>query len=72
ADHGIDTSGNRRAVHVALPAVLLRELHCYHQQYLSDAKNPNGYCGIGGTGVCMSDPSESPAVTQHPVQPSNH
>jgi peptide-methionine (S)-S-oxide reductase len=21
----------------------------YHQQYLS--KNPNGYCGIGGTGV---------------------
>ena len=24
----------------------------YHQQYL--AKNPNGYCGIGGTGVCYS------------------
>ncbi|HSL07593.1 MAG TPA: peptide-methionine (S)-S-oxide reductase MsrA [Pseudonocardiaceae bacterium] len=23
----------------------------YHQQYLSDAKHPNGYCGIGGTGV---------------------
>lgn len=23
----------------------------YHQQYLSDAKNPNGYCGISGTGV---------------------
>ncbi|WP_443699301.1 peptide-methionine (S)-S-oxide reductase, partial [Pseudomonas sp.] len=23
----------------------------YHQQYL--AKNPAGYCGIGGTGVCM-------------------
>jgi peptide-methionine (S)-S-oxide reductase len=22
-----------------------------HQQYLSDAKNPDGYCGIGGTGV---------------------
>src|ERR1700730_13303967 len=22
---------------------------CYHQQYL--AKNPNGYCGIGGCGV---------------------
>ena len=22
---------------------------CYHQQYL--AKNPNGYCGLGGTGV---------------------
>jgi peptide-methionine (S)-S-oxide reductase len=23
----------------------------YHQQYLSDAKNPGGYCGLGGTGV---------------------
>jgi peptide-methionine (S)-S-oxide reductase len=23
----------------------------YHQQYLSDGKNPNGYCGLGGTGV---------------------
>jgi peptide-methionine (S)-S-oxide reductase len=28
---------------------LLRETKCYHQQYLF--KNPNGYCGIGGTGV---------------------
>lgn len=25
----------------------------YHQQYL--AKNPNGYCGLGGTGVCYSN-----------------
>jgi peptide-methionine (S)-S-oxide reductase len=23
----------------------------YHQQYLSDAKNPYGYCGLAGTGV---------------------
>ncbi|WP_026421852.1 peptide-methionine (S)-S-oxide reductase MsrA [Actinokineospora inagensis] len=23
----------------------------YHQQYLSPAKNPNGYCGMGGTGI---------------------
>lgn len=23
----------------------------YHQQYLSESKNPHGYCGIGGTGV---------------------
>ncbi|WP_447005041.1 peptide-methionine (S)-S-oxide reductase MsrA [Saccharothrix isguenensis] len=23
----------------------------YHQQYLSDTKNPNGYCGVAGTGV---------------------
>ncbi|MFC8435266.1 peptide-methionine (S)-S-oxide reductase MsrA [Streptomyces sp. NPDC057253] len=27
----------------------------YHQQYLD--KNPAGYCGIGGTGVKLSDPS---------------
>ncbi|HHJ34458.1 MAG TPA: peptide-methionine (S)-S-oxide reductase MsrA [Gammaproteobacteria bacterium] len=25
----------------------------YHQQYL--AKNPNGYCGLGGTGVVLDD-----------------
>lgn len=25
----------------------------YHQQYL--AKKPNGYCGLGGTGVCLPD-----------------
>lgn len=25
----------------------------YHQQYL--AKNPNGYCGLGGLGVCFDD-----------------
>lgn len=24
----------------------------YHQQYL--AKNPNGYCGLGGMGVCLN------------------
>jgi peptide-methionine (S)-S-oxide reductase len=27
----------------------------YHQQYLH--KVPNGYCGLGGTGVCLSAPS---------------
>jgi peptide-methionine (S)-S-oxide reductase len=27
----------------------------YHQQYL--AKNPDGYCGLGGTGVCLSAPA---------------
>ncbi len=41
----------------------------YHQQYLD--RNKNGYCGLGGTGVCMGDPPETPAVTQHPGQPSN-
>jgi peptide-methionine (S)-S-oxide reductase len=27
----------------------------YHQQYL--AKNPNGYCGLGGTGVACPIPA---------------
>jgi peptide-methionine (S)-S-oxide reductase len=40
----------------------------YHQQYLD--RNKNGYCGIGGTGVCMGDPLGSPA-TQHPGQPAS-
>ncbi len=35
----------------------------YHQQYL--ARNANGYCGLGGTGVHMSAPSGDPSVTQH-------
>lgn len=30
----------------------------YHQQYL--AKNPDGYCGIGGTGVSCPVPASSP------------
>ena len=32
-----------------LPAPAFYHAEDYHQQYL--AKNPNGYCGIGGTGV---------------------
>lgn len=32
-----------------LPAPTFYYAEAYHQQYL--AKNPNGYCGIGGTGV---------------------
>jgi len=34
---------------LALGNDLLLEVNCYHQQYLF--KVPNGYCGIGGTGV---------------------
>ena len=29
----------------------------YHQQYL--AKNPGGYCGLGGTGVACPRPAET-------------
>lgn len=32
-----------------LPAPIFYYAEQYHQQYL--AKNPNGYCGLGGTGV---------------------
>jgi len=41
----------------------------YHQQYLD--RHKNGYCGLGGTGVCMGDPSEGSTVTQHPDLPSS-
>ncbi len=34
-----------------LPAGKYFFAETYHQQYL--AKNPQGYCGIGGTGVCF-------------------
>jgi len=33
----------------------------YHQQYL--AKNPAGYCGLGGTGVCYDKETASTANT---------
>jgi len=36
-----------------LPATVFYFAEAYHQQYL--AKNPNGYCGLGGLGVVMSD-----------------
>jgi len=35
----LDPTGNRLASAAA------------DQQYLSDTKNPTGYCGLGGTGV---------------------
>ena len=40
------------------PATEFYHAEDYHQQYLSDAKNPDGYCGLGGTGVNLSDPGE--------------
>jgi peptide-methionine (S)-S-oxide reductase len=33
----------------------------YHQQYLG--KNPNGYCGLAGTGVCYVPETAAPAKT---------
>ena len=37
----------------------------YHQQYL--AKNPWGYCGIGGTGLALPDSQESQPCAGDPV-----
>jgi peptide-methionine (S)-S-oxide reductase len=34
-----------------IPASTFYFAETYHQQYL--AKNPNGYCGLGGLGVCL-------------------
>ena len=45
----------------------MRQRHCYRQQYLSDAKNPNGYCGIGGTAwFVLSEQVSSPATPNVP------
>ena len=37
---------------IVFPAPTFYYAEDYHQQYL--AKNPNGYCGVGGTGVSCS------------------
>jgi len=45
----LDAAGRGRITTEILPAPVFYFAEAYHQQYL--AKNPNGYCGIGGTGV---------------------
>ena len=43
-----------------LPAPAFFHAEDYHQQYL--AKNPNGYCGLGGTGIaCPAAPATTAA-----------
>ncbi len=48
---GLDASGRGRITTEILDAPTFYYAEDYHQQYL--AKNPNGYCGLGGTGVCL-------------------
>jgi peptide-methionine (S)-S-oxide reductase len=43
-----------------LPAPEFFYAEDYHQQYL--AKNPNGYCGLGGTGIACPAPQASTAA----------
>jgi len=45
----LSKAGHGRITTEILPAPEFYYAEDYHQQYLS--KNPNGYCGIGGTGV---------------------
>jgi peptide-methionine (S)-S-oxide reductase len=45
----LDNAGYGLITTEILPAPPFYYAEDYHQQYL--AKNPNGYCGLGGTGV---------------------
>jgi peptide-methionine (S)-S-oxide reductase len=51
-------AGHRKITTTIEPAPEFYYAEDYHQQYLSDAKNPDGYCGLGGTGVKIGDPGE--------------
>ena len=47
----LDSAGRDRITTEILMAEPFYFAEDYHQQYL--AKNPGGYCGLGGTGVCL-------------------
>ena len=48
----ISAAGHGEITTEILPAPTFYYAESYHQQYL--AKNPNGYCGLGGTGTCYA------------------
>jgi peptide-methionine (S)-S-oxide reductase len=48
----LDQAGLRKITTEILSAPQFYYAETYHQQYL--AKNPDGYCGMGGTGVCLA------------------
>ncbi|KAF0809512.1 methionine sulfoxide reductase A [Alcanivorax sp. S71-1-4] len=47
--HALDQAGLGRITTEILPAPVFYYAETYHQQYLD--RHPNGYCGLGGTGV---------------------
>ena len=49
----LTAAGHNEITTEILPASEFYYAEEYHQQYL--AKNPNGYCGLGGTGVCYQE-----------------
>jgi peptide-methionine (S)-S-oxide reductase len=55
----LDRAGVGRITTTIEPAAEFHYAEAYHQQYL--AKNPTGYCGLGGTGVAC--PVGLPAAT---------
>jgi peptide-methionine (S)-S-oxide reductase len=59
----LDQAGYGRITTEILPAPQFYYAEDYHQQYL--AKNPGGYCGLGGTGVsCPIDVAKTPVDTR--------
>ena len=59
----LDRAGYGRVTTEILPAPQFYYAEDYHQQYL--AKNPDGYCGLGGTGVsCPIGVTKTPVDTR--------
>jgi peptide-methionine (S)-S-oxide reductase len=59
----LDQAGYGRVTTEILPAPQFYYAEDYHQQYL--AKNPGGYCGLGGTGVsCPIGVAKTPVDTR--------
>ena len=55
--HNLSAAGLATITTEIVPAPDVYFAEEYHQQYL--AKNPAGYCGLGGTGVCLQNEVET-------------
>jgi len=61
----LSAAGRGKITTEIAPAPAFFHAEDYHQQYL--AKNPRGYCGLGGTGVCFDAAALSQAGAQQVV-----